>query len=198
MDCLNVFLFQQINQFAGRSQTVDLIVKIIAVYLPILFVVFLFLSYFSAGGRNKKIKAISAFSLFSATLGIAANIFIHAIYYHPRPFALSLGRQILTHSADASFPSDHATFMGSIAFFLLFFKETRLAGVILSILALAGGFSRVFCGIHFPFDIFGFIVVSLTVSFASYAAYRFFNKRLLLGAKSGNNKESGNDKDGRK
>jgi len=44
---------------------------------------------------------------------------------------------------------------------MVYFKETRIAGIVLMILGFIGGFARVFCGVHFPMDIFGSFIVAV-------------------------------------
>ncbi len=51
--------------------------------------------------------------------------------------------------------------MLSIALMMVYFKETRIAGIVLVILGFIGGIARVFCGIHFPMDIFGSLIVAV-------------------------------------
>jgi undecaprenyl-diphosphatase len=77
---------------------------------------------------------------------------------------LHLGTQLFQYPTDSSFPSDHTTLMVSIALMLIYFRETRIYGIIILILGLIGGFARVFSGIHFPFDIFGSVIVAIISS----------------------------------
>ena len=103
-------------------------------------------------------------------IGLVINLIIGLIYFHPRPFMIHLGTQLFHYPAETSFPSDHTTFMISIALTLIYFKETRIVGIGLFILGLIGGFARIFSGVHFPFDILGSIIVSI---FASLLIYQF-------------------------
>ena len=65
--------------------------------------------------------------------------------------------------------------MVSIALMLVYFKETRIYGVIILILGLVGGFARVFSGIHFPFDIFGSVIVAIISSLLIFHFRERFN-----------------------
>ncbi len=96
-------------------------------------------------------------------LGVALNLLITLVYFHPRPFMEGIGHALINHADETSFPSDHTTLMLSIALMLLFFKSTRIISSIFLAFGLIGGFARVFCGIHYPFDIAG----SLLVAFVS-------------------------------
>ncbi len=162
---INHYLFFQINQFATKSSTLDLLAIQAAEYLQYL-TILTFAALLLFGKRP--IKFIALLSLYTFILARVINYSIQKIYYHPRPFMDELGTNILAHSAKTSFPSNHTTFMLSVAFILLYFKETRTIGVILSLTGLISGFSRVYCGVHYPFDIIGSIFVSIVASLIIY------------------------------
>ena len=103
-------------------------------------------------------------AVYSAVVGILSNYLIALIYFYPRPFAQGMGQTLIKHINDASFPSDHTTFMLSVAVLFFYFSKTRKTGIFLIILGLLGGLARVFCGIHFPLDILGSLIVSLVIA----------------------------------
>jgi len=90
---------------------------------------------------------------------------ISIFYYHSRPFVNNLGMQLVEHAPDSSFPSDHTTFIFSIAIVLLFNKSTRVIGAVLCLLSIVSGLSRVFVGVHYPLDILGAVLVAIFSSF---------------------------------
>ena len=75
-----------------------------------------------------------------------------------------------------SFPSDHTTFMLSIAAMLLYFRSSVVIGCLLFFFGLISGSSRVFCGVHFPVDIIGSVLVSLIATSMVWG----FRKRLRV------------------
>lgn len=168
---LNMTLFHMLNQYAGINPFIDAAAVLIAEYLPILFIIALIYLWIKKGNKNKD---IALYSIYSGIIGLSINYAIGLFYFHPRPFMLHTGTLLFPYSADSSFPSDHTTFMLSIALTMIYFKETRKIGIILMILGLIGGFSRVFAGVHFPLDIIGSIGVSIVVSLAVY----YFNDNL--------------------
>ena len=186
MNNLNVAVFNYINHFAGRSFLLDSILKIVAQYLPVMFILVLIGLWFKQGptrygvhrgnkdGRSMDAgyKDIVVYSGCAVILGLLLNFIISLFYFHPRPFAVHIGRTLIFHSFDSSFPSDHTTFMLSIAFMLVYFKTTRTIGLILSLSGFVGGLSRVFCGVHWPGDILGSIAVSLAASLVIYSIRR--------------------------
>ena len=92
---------------------------------------------------------------------LAVNYAVGLAFFHPRPFMIGLGHTYLAHLPEASFPSDHATFMWTIAFGLLYWSPTRPSSWIALLLAALTSWARIFLGVHFPFDIAGSMVVAL-------------------------------------
>ena len=162
---LNIAIFKYINQFAGINPVLDGIAKTTAQCLPFAFILWLLYLWLK---RDNKYKNIVLYGGYSAGIGLLLNSLISVFYYHPRPFMVHMGKLLIQHTPDASFPSGHATFMLSIVFMLLYFKETRISGLILLVLGLIGGLARVFCGLHFPMDIIGSLGVGLLSSFLIY------------------------------
>lgn len=157
---MNKELFLAINSFAGKNHFLDFLMIEAAKIIPYLFILILFLLWF----RDKKDEAL--FAGYSAILGVAISKGIGLIYFHPRPFMEKVGTLLIQHKADSSFPSDHTTFTMSIALTLLAFKSTRILGIILTLLALWCGISRVYVGVHWPFDILGGIGVGIVATSA--------------------------------
>ena len=151
----NQELFLTINSYAQTNTATDFFMTSVAQYMPYIFIALLFYLWFD----DKENEAL--YAGYATMLGVLLNYIIGLFYFHPRPFMDNLGVSLLTHSAENSFPSDHTTFVVSIAFMLLTFKQTRNIGVVASILALWCGVARVYCGVHYPFDILGSIVVSI-------------------------------------
>lgn len=158
---INNIIFNAINHFAGKNIFIDKLGIIFAEFLSIIFVLFLIYLWFN---KNKN-KELALYSGYSMIIGVSLNFLITLFYFHPRPFMDKVGTLLIDHAPETSFPSDHTTFMLSIAFMLLYFEKTRKAGVIFSILGVLGGISRIFCGLHYPFDIVGSILVAMVSSY---------------------------------
>jgi len=156
LENFNKELFLLINSFVNKSFLLDNLAIYLAKLTPYFFIAVLFYLWFS----DKKNEAL--FAGYSATLAIGINILISLFYFHPRPFSLNLGTTLIQHSPDSSFPSDHTTFTLSIAFMLLTFASTKKLAYILIIFALLCGISRIYVGVHFPLDIIGAVIVSMT------------------------------------
>lgn len=81
-----------------------------------------------------------------------AQVITH-LWPQPRPFALHLGTQYLAHANDPGLPSDHVTVLWSLALAAFGTRRFAVWGLPLLTLGLLVGWSRVYLGIHFPFDV---------------------------------------------
>lgn len=172
LEQLNITLFHLINQYAGINPVFDSIAVFAAEYMPVVVILVLVYLWIRKGDRTHDILL---YSVYAGITGLIINYLIGLVYFHPRPSLLHMGTQLFQYPTDSSFPSDHTTLMVSIALMLLYFKETRIYGVIILILGLIGGFARVFSGIHFPFDIFGSVIVAVISSLLIFYFKERFN-----------------------
>jgi undecaprenyl-diphosphatase len=154
----NIYLFKLINDMAGRNAALDKTMVLTAKYLVYIFPIYLlYLWFIPMGDKSKK---ASLYILLAAIVSLSIGWVITLFYFHPRPFMVGLGKELFPHSKETSFPSDHATVMFAVSFALFFLKDIK-NGIVFFILATLVGFARVFCGVHFPFDILGALIVAL-------------------------------------
>lgn len=104
-------------------------------------------------GASVKKRAVVAATLAGLFALLVAQLC--ALHYVARPFAAGVGRTLIAHVPDSSFPSDHATLMAAVAVSLLLVRETRIAGLVLALLWLPMAWARVYVGVHFPSDLIG-------------------------------------------
>ncbi len=95
----------------------------------------------------------------SALISLSFAVSITPVWYHPRPFEIGLGHQLIAHATDSSFPSDHGTLMFALAISLLAARQTSW-GVGFLALAFGVAWARIFLGVHFPLDMIGAVVVA--------------------------------------
>lgn len=118
--------------------------------------------------------------LMAAFLALAFAQIVTLVWPQPRPFTLHLGTQYLEHGNDPGLPSDHVTVFWSLALAAL--GAGRFAVWTFPMLAagLAVGWSRIYLGVHFPFDILAAFPVALAGTVAEHALRRA--ARPVLGA----------------
>ncbi|CAM3682451.1 undecaprenyl-diphosphatase [Rheinheimera salexigens] len=174
MEQFNQSAFLLINQYAGKNSVLDYILISIAEVTPYIFILVLALLWFS--GNLEKMKTSFNAGL-AVLLGMLTSYSIGFLYYHSRPFVQGLGRQLVEHAPDSSFPSDHTTFIFCIAIMLLFNRSTRVLASVLCGFSLISGLSRVYVGVHFPLDIVGAILVAL---FSSIVVFTLRDKSQWL------------------
>lgn len=105
------------------------------------------------GARGRDWRRASVAALLSAGLALAVGAVIAGIVDRARPFVADPGRLHLfvSHSADASFPSDHATAAFAIAVAIVLRK--RAWGYVALAAALVLSIGRVAVGVHYPSDV---------------------------------------------
>lgn len=109
---------------------------------------------------NAEMRAVALRASLAVSCALLANWVIGQFWYNPRPFVVGMSQNVLQHAADSSFPSDHATFMFTVAFVLVSFAATRAAGVLLCTAALATAWARVYVGVHYPLDMVGAMLMA--------------------------------------
>ncbi|WP_027821089.1 phosphatase PAP2 family protein [Paraburkholderia bannensis] len=122
------------------------------------------------GGDDRRTTVVHATFVGFVALGI--NQLIGLLWYHPRPFAISLGYTFLEHAPDSSFPSDHATLLSAISFTLLY-DGKRMLGALALAADIAVAWARVFAGVHFPMDMAGAALIAWTTCRLLAPLWRF-------------------------
>lgn len=103
------------------------------------------------GGQRTRLDLLHvALSVFIA-LGLAQLVGL--AWPSPRPFALHMGHQYLAHVDDPGLPSDHVTLIWAVALATLVSARGSWLMFPLLTLGLLVGWSRVYLGVHFPFDV---------------------------------------------
>lgn len=157
---MNTDLLKFINSFAGENAFVDAIMKFatngaLYVFAVLLLVMVLF--------GNDYMKKTVVYAAVSGIFALAVNVLISKIYFEPRPFVTHDDLTVLVpHAADASFPSDHTT--GAVALAVAIFLRHRKLGTFAILFALLTGFSRIYVGNHYPFDVGAGIIIATLVA----------------------------------
>jgi undecaprenyl-diphosphatase len=157
MEELNRSLFLLINASAPPSALASGFVFVLAedlIYVVPLILTALWLWGAPADRRAALTAAVGAL------LALACGQAVGLVYAHPRPFMVGIGRTLMPHVADASFPSDHATVFFAVGLALVRWRW-RALGAALVAAGVTVGWARVYLGVHFPFDIVGAMPVGL-------------------------------------
>jgi membrane-associated phospholipid phosphatase len=117
---------------------------------------------FALGDNTSREKILYLISLF--LIGIFVGDFIKIIEFRPRPF-VSLQNTIvrIQPDYDSSFPSGHALIVSIGATYALISFRKSLAAL-LSLEAGTVCFSRIYVGVHFPSDVFGAILLGVSIT----------------------------------
>jgi undecaprenyl-diphosphatase len=152
-----------INGWAGHAQLLDDAMQLIAKDLIYLVVPLLIVLWFVPGEdralRQRVSLAVPAAVVLALAIGLAAG----HLYSDSRPFVSDPGtRQLISHSADNGFPSDHALVGFAAASTLMSWR--LFAGLAVMAAAALIGFARIFVGVHWPLDILGGAVIGVLAS----------------------------------
>jgi len=156
LEIFNRALFIWINADDETPLIFVKIAQIFAVYL-IYLIPILLVSLFLWGSR--RIRQAALLALIVTVVALLINQCIGFLYFHPRPFMNNDGFTWLSHAPETSFPSDHMTVFMAVAVSLIFDGVSR-AGLITLLFGIVVGWSRVFLGVHYPFDMLGSIGVA--------------------------------------
>lgn len=159
---MNMELFRLINNLANKNIVLDKIMIFFSkdmsyIFMGILAVVFI-LGIIKRDDNYRK-AAVNTFIV--TVINLMLSFIIGNIYYVDRPFVHNKVNLLVPHVKDASFPSDHAA--GTMSIALGLGRDNKFIRIILIILSIIVGFSRVYVGNHYPLDVIGaYIMVFIT------------------------------------
>lgn len=146
---MNYRLFRVINCLAGCNSKLDTFMIFMSQRTPLLYTFLLAFMWF----RNKSYKKMILFAGVSVGFSLVINRLIQLFYFKPRPFVIHRVRLLISSKNNSSFPSKHTMLAFALATSILL--RDRLFGSIMWLLAILTGFSRIWVGHHYPFDIVG-------------------------------------------
>lgn len=109
---------------------------------------------------NQRQRETLIFSVLVTMVGLLIAQLIGLTWYQPRPFVIGLGETWLSHAPNFSFPSNHFTVFMCIAITFLLQRLERMGAVII-LAGYAVAWSRIYLGVHYPFDMVGSVFCSL-------------------------------------
>lgn len=104
-----------------------------------------------------------------------------ALYYDQRPFVTDHVVPLFAHAPDNGFPSDHTAVSMFAAVLVLYYA--RRWGVVLVVVSLLIGASRIDAHLHRPIDILGAIAIAVVSALIALPAARRLTRRWPLAAR---------------
>jgi len=156
-------LEQWINSPAGSHHSVDAVMAVVAGWSEPIFIGVVALWFALAWWRVRPADVGGALTaLLASGAALVINVIASHIWSRPRPFVTHPGtvHLLLTHSADASFPSDHAAAAFAISGVLFAFHR-RLGALALFFCVLVM-YARVYVGDHYPTDVLAGMLIGLS------------------------------------
>ena len=120
--------------------------------------------------RNNIIKL----AILSFVIAFLVAFVAGALYYDPRPFAAGNIEPLFPHQADNGFPSDHTLIAMVISSTVFVFR--RKLGIVLGILGILVGISRVLSHVHHPIDIVGSVFIAIVATYIAWLVLRKVDK----------------------
>lgn len=158
IETLNRAAFLWLNAPAAASQATLLFAKFWAEWAILLAPLGMVLAWL----RVPPLRPYLLQAAMACLLGLTFNLLIGHFWYHPRPFEIGLGHTYVLHQVDSSFPSDHATLVWAVACSLLWQAKTCKVGAVLIAWGLPIAWARIYLGVHYPADMVGALLVSLS------------------------------------
>lgn len=112
--------------------------------VSLLIAVFFFIKF----PEKRKLVIFSALSLI---LTLAVAKILNQFVYNPRPFVVGGFSPLIPHAPDNGFPSDHMLLVSALPAIIVYYS--RRYAILLWILAIIVGISRIYVGVHHPVDI---------------------------------------------
>ncbi len=159
---MNMELFRLINNLANKNNALDKIMIFFSKDVPYIFMAIIAIVFIlGITKKNSGYRKVAVNTFVITVINLILSFIIGGIYYVDRPFVHNKVNLLYTHAKDASFPSDHA--IGTMSIALGLKKYNRSFSIILTIISIIVGFSRVYVGHHCPMDVIGaYIIVFVT------------------------------------
>lgn len=159
---MNMTIFRLINNLADKNMIFDKTMIFFSKDMPYIFMAITAVIFLMGIiSKNEEYRKASVNAVIITVINLILSFIIGNVYYVDRPFVHNKVNLLIPHAKDASFPSDHAT--GTMSIALGLGRYNKILGGVMIVLSLIVGFSRVYVGNHYPFDVIGaYIMVFIT------------------------------------
>lgn len=157
-----------VNDIGKEHTYLNSVFSFIAEYLVIFLELSILFIWFSRNKENRKMIICATITFIcSIILGKILGLF----YSNYQPFVeLSDVNLLIEKEVDNSFPSDHTILFFSYCFSFWLFK--RGIWILSLLVATLVGISRIWVGVHYPFDVLTSIIISFTIASLIYSIVR--------------------------
>ncbi|MBC2684689.1 undecaprenyl-diphosphatase [Bacillus toyonensis] len=161
---LNIDAFRAINDLGKQYSPLNSTMVFLAEYM-VYFLGLIIMTYWFTQSRKNKMMIIQAMVAF-VTAEIIGKL-AGKLHLNYQPFAvLPNVNKLVDHAVDNSFPSDHTILFFSICFsFCLVRKKARFLWFVL---AFCVAISRIWVGVHYPFDVIIGALIGIISALFSY------------------------------
>ncbi|MDC2864460.1 undecaprenyl-diphosphatase [Bacillus sp. BP-3] len=166
-------IFQWVNSFVYKYPLLDKMMIFFAEYAQYILIVLLFILWIT----NKENRVTVFQALFACSIAFTMNRVSELFFYRDRPFVSHHIKQLVDHAANSSFPSDHAT--AALVITVTIWLCNRGKTFMWIIFGMCIAFSRIWVGVHYPFDVLtGIILGGCTALLVHYRIMKmnFLNK----------------------
>jgi undecaprenyl-diphosphatase len=154
-----------IMSVAGKYPVLDIIAIFFAEYVGYILLLLFGIALLVRHTVRERLYT-AAFSTLSIIVGFGiVKPILNYFLYRPRPFVAYDITPLVEQTANASFPSGHATLFFTIATLIYICFGRRFGGWAFAIATLIG-VARVYAGVHYPLDIIGGASIGILVPFA--------------------------------
>lgn len=161
---MNMEFFRLINDLANKNAVFDKTMIFISkdvhyIFMAITALVFIL----GAIKKNEEYRKISVSTCIIAAINLTLSFVIGIVYYEDRPFVNNKVNLLIEHTKNASFPSNHAA--GTMSIALGLGKYNKILGIIMAVISIIVGFSRVYVGNHYPSDVIGAYIMVFAINY---------------------------------
>ena len=166
----NIDVFRAINDLGKQYSFLNSAMVFLAEYMVYILGLIIIVYWFT-GARKSRMMVIQAMIAF--VIAEVIGKIVGKFHFNSQPFAvLPDVHKLVDHAVDNSFPSDHTILFFSICFsFWLVRKKT---GWLWLILAFCVAISRIWVGVHYPFDVaIGALIGCISALFSYWFVPKF-------------------------
>lgn len=159
-------VFHAVNGLAGHNPFLDTLMIFFAKDALEIYVALFVIAWFALPKQDIQNRHALVVAGFSGILALMINVVISHIWFRPRPFTVlhkGTFTELVPHSNDASFPSDHTS--GSFGFAAgSWGRQQTWISRTFTMVAIIVMFARIYVGVHYPTDVLAGMMVGIVSS----------------------------------